>query len=421
MKIEDMLVSGCEDFKYQPDSKLFKSLTECLSTLTNSVLVPKGDRRLDKLSGIIFKETGILTKIVITTAANSWSPMVTIPTVSNQHVLVSDFRRIIIGLNTKSADIIRKTPKVGWVDRSNGTVGGVFSKIECTIFLPLNCLKKSFITPTALAGGLIHEIGHVWTYFDQLAETLRMNWLVEHTTRLMLGTDSDDDRREYLKVFEETSGAKFGKDEGIVVQEKNGDKIRTMLINPIIQGIKSTTKSELFDVMAYEIQSDKFATMHGAGPALAQALEVMGRKLGAKEYRNTGRYLMFEVIKLVAFLSIGFFSKITAVVLLLITNPWYADHPHPYQRLEFIEESLNNVLRDRDLDDKTKKQVLSDIALVRASYKTCKERMTLSQFCWKYILPVGRREFKAFDIQRSLGGLTNNGLYASAAKLTTIY
>lgn len=162
----------------------------------------------------------------------------------------------------------------GWVDIAKAKVGGMFSHITCQMSIGTGLFKGTF-TAGEVAAILLHEIGHIFTYFDMLGTVMTVNTIVKDGLARVL--NEKDSKVKVLKFerfkneLEKKIKQKIQVDPAEMI-DFSDDKVMTIFFGQYVSGFISDQLTHYMDFSASEREADLFAARCGAGPDLAAAI-----------------------------------------------------------------------------------------------------------------------------------------------------
>lgn len=372
-----------------------------------------------KLSKSIKAHSGIYTAITLSNS-NVPNAYVIIPQIDRNHPLLVDYYREVT-TNQDGLKQIKKGQGVfeGAIDRGKSRVSGGFSEFMVKMGITRGLMQQGF-TAEEISAIILHELGHVFTYFEYLGTNITASYVLQHVSRELLGTR--EVKRKY-KIIQEGSDA-LGiqiEDPDALAHTQNETVIQTVLLREVVKKRYSEMDSTTYDMTAWEMLSDQFATRHGAGRALVTALDKMYRTHRLAEYKDTKGYLMTEAFKLLLFIiSIPLTFAIVPFLLLVVIDPNEDLYDKPKSRLARIQRDMIDASKNRDTDADYRKQLVEDIEVIDKIMAEMEERRTLLEMFWITLRPRTRHNYQQMRFQQELEMLVNNSLFVKSAKLNTL-
>ena len=176
-------------------------------------------------------------------------------------------------INNATTDALLDSGKDGWVDLRNGKVGGIFSEMECYIYLDINSLYQQGIKkPGNQMGILLHEIGHIITYMIYCANTASVNQLLSLYAKEAIDAKAlvKQIRFKYINKPEAVEEA-LKKMEGT-----NNRLLFNWEVSKLLYAHHAThSDNSIYDNTAAESLADNFATRCGYGSDLVEGLVIL--------------------------------------------------------------------------------------------------------------------------------------------------
>lgn len=410
---------------------LFTELSETIEGLMQLTILDQNDINQSRLKSVVRKYTGM--DVTFTLIQNTYDAYVHLVQVDKNHVFFQQRSKLLSyqldNYNTT------KTQSAGEVNLKNGTVGGVFSKFPIKIGLGSLFLRNldgtvSEFSAEEVAAILIHELGHAFTTFEYLGKTVMTGLVISGSVRSTAGIT--DTKQRTKVIMKATNDSKIMVDEAFVEKTiaKHGENSDLILLTEHVKNLNSLTKTNVYDSRNCEQIADQFAVKHGAGPALAKALEKLHKFSYNINYRSTYMYVTLEVMKIIStmffagvMIASGPFTMGFGLILLMSHIPGAKIYDDPKDRLIFLKRQLIDDLKKLNMQDVKNKDQIKDIVdsieCIEARIDDVKDRKTWAVAFWDAVTPWGRnreqQEAKAKKLEESL----NNDLFVKAAVLAT--
>ena len=243
----------------------------------NRILHKKYSKTIAKLTGKIF---GIKLKLTI---KDDYGMAYCFPnpiTLSNP-LLDSSMRNSLEGnINETDYDGHEKYLKTlianpGTIDRKKAKVGGGFSEIECEMVLDIVTLVRVMRgTGTEIFATFLHEIGHLWSYFEESTSVRSGNAFLNEVVTNLKSEGKNFSVKEYSAHIKD-----LAKDKDIhldIVDQMQGTDSRPIFTIKVLRMADELARSELNslgeDNLEAERQADMFAARCGYGVELARFL-----------------------------------------------------------------------------------------------------------------------------------------------------
>lgn len=431
-----LLALSEEAIAYQ-NPYLFNELTLIFSELKSSGLVVTDELlRNTRLSKVIKDSKNGLGLSVNFKAVRDERPnaYVVLPQIDINHPLLSNYRKKVVS-NTDGkvlAKLNQAKESVGTVDRLAGKVTGPMSDIEFDLTLTTGLLAGD-LTPDEVASVVLHELGHLFSYFECLGEALVTSAALAYATSEFLGTTDVKKRIKVLTDVEQGLSVNLQNKEELC-EIQNGEVLQTVILKERIEVTRSDMGAGIFDMRAWEAASDLFASRMGASKSLTSALSKLYE--GHASTYSTTRYLLGQlcvVLNRVFLLVAGVLlvspylrqvwlgvSFIFAAFAGVSQNPFIDDYDPPGLRMEKIKRDLLGRLKDPELPKEYVKGILEDIDAIENLRERMTDRETFWQKAWVFISPSVRGARRTYNKVQELEQLANNSLYVKAAELKSL-
>ena len=300
-------------------STFFKELIECYDYYYENKS-PRTIYDIDakaKLENIIKKHTGI--KVNVSKGYKCFAMMP--PDINKNHVLVQakGLQDYFKNKNVKNGYI------KGNVDIKNYKVSGDFSNIEIELFLePDLMFGRNRLTSRQLAAVTLHEVGHMFSYFSMVYHAFLYNIPMMATlNRITKCKNSDEIKVELKKHNEEnTTYTKVDVDE---LGNKKKEVVMLVLLTNYSNDLKTINKNtNFYDTVNTEYIADKYATRHGAGKDIVEALEAMYKVYGVKLNQDNRLKILLMDFCMLTLTILAAMSAVGSLILFSGSNLLYS-------------------------------------------------------------------------------------------------
>lgn len=407
---------GMEAIQVQSEM-LFKELTLAFQRIRDEKAF-KGKALKDiDVSGIVLKHTGIKLSFTVEDT-DDMNAYVHIPTVDKNNPLVYNYFKPYLG--SDDFDGIIKNKKMdqvlGWVDLAAGRLGGVYSEIEHKAVVLRGMFQSRLLTCEEIAAVMLHEIGHLFTYYEFLGHTLTTNVILHAATQQFFG--SDDKIRKVRIVHETCKALKVDIDDVESLIECNDKEVfQTVFVRQKIMHTRSSLGTPVYDLTATEVLADQYATRMGAGRHLATGLDTIMRHYGGgSSYRTSAGHVIATVFNVVLFL---FMSAITfgLFLLILFINPAMKTYDPPEARIRRIRNEMMVIIKSNKITKERKAEVMDDIKAIDLLLKRVEDKRGLIEMFYTSVLPSGRKQYQQLRFQVDLERLVNNDLFLTHERI----
>lgn len=321
---------------------------------------------------------------------------------------------------------------IGWVDRVNHKVGGIFTEIEFDTKLSTALIKN--LSADKVAAILLHEIGHAFTTLEYLTGVLCRNYAMGSIAQVIFRqTDLDakvllinsvkdgiTNAKNYPHLsnneYQSKTGRKFTItgdiiDTQVAAEAKTEEELTIYLINAAIKPFYSDSGNYYYDTSGAEFLADQFAVRCGAGASLVEGLHEV---YSSHMERNLAIRILASVVEL---LLIGYALTALIIIVSVALTPYpIKQYDAPKDRIIRIRNEMVDALKDPDLDPKHKKRYIDDIERCNVLLREYNRYFSIIGFVTRMIFPSKRKQHNDMLLQKKLEALANTNLFASAAK-----
>lgn len=366
---------------------------------------------------IVKKHTGITIDFVIEDS-NDLNAYVLIPTVDRNNPLVYNYFKPHLG--SDDFDSLIKNKKMdqvlGWVDLSSGRLGGVYSDIKHKAVVLSGMFESRLLSAEEITAVMLHEIGHLFTYYEFLGHTLTTNVILHAATQQFF--KSDDKLRKVRIVHETCKALKVDIDDVESLIECNDKEVfQTIFVRKKILYTRSSLGTPVYDLTATEALADQYATRMGAGRHLATGLNTIMRHYGGgSSYRSTTGHVIVTVAKVIMFM-LATFMTFGAFMLILFINPAEKTYDPPEARIRRIRNEMMSIIKSPKVLPARKAEVLEDLRTIDLLLKQVDDKRGLIEMFYTSVLPSGRKQYQQLQFQVELERLVNNDLFVAHERL----
>lgn len=357
----------------------------------------------------------------------------------------------------KLQDIKKKAERVGSVDLKTSKVHGLFAKEFAFISIGWVFLVTDVLTDEEVAASLCHEIGHVFTNFEFVADLVTFN----HTLRALVNTTvSKMPTSQKTVIFKEIlEGEELSQivDAKELAKLQSPNAVAAWVGEAKLRKIQSEYGLDQYDMTTNEGLADQFASRHHFNKALVSGLvkiiAVGGEDIKAKNIRQAALEKARIVSDVFGYgaLAAGGIAGLTGIpvmagvaiatgVLSLVAKIWSftlggattrvnvtqeSIHDSGITRLRRLKEDMITKIKDPKLPKDEVQEALSCIAQVDRYLEGVKkfEGSTLDQIFFNSLFIIEKafvKRDKQEAIARQLEELMNNDLFVRASELKLI-
>lgn len=357
----------------------------------------------------------------------------------------------------KLQDIKKKAERVGSVDLKTSKVNGLFAKETAFISVGWVFLVTNILTDEEVAASLCHEIGHVFTNFEFVADLVTFN----HTLRALVNTTvSKIPTTQKTVIFKEILE---GEELSQIVEAKelarleSPNAVAAWVGEAKLRKIQSEYGLDQYDMTTNEGLADQFASRHHFNKALVSGLvkiiAIAGEDIKAKNIRQAALEKARIVSDVFGYgaMAVGVTAGLAGIPILVgvaiassvisaVARIWSftlggafvrvnvtqeSIHDSGITRLRRLKEDMVTKIKDPKLPKDEVQEALSCIAQVDRYLEGVKkfEGSTLDQVFFNGLFIIEKafvKRDKQEAIARQLEELMNNDLFVRATELKLI-
>lgn len=407
-----------EVVNFQPNAEFFKGLTLAVKQLRQDKdFTPTSDHAVS-IAKIIYQNTGIKVALYFdgSKEPNAW---VHVPDIKKDHPFILEMWAPFT--NHTDAHLMMQIQKKkrlsGTVDLKRGRLGGSFSDFEVRMAITHGLLRSTRFKDEEIAAILLHECGHVLTYFEFLVSSIRTNIILGAVAENVVKEPNEQRRIEILDATSKHFNWEM-EDPADLVKAKNGETVYIVLLEKHREKMRNELGADIYDLRTFESISDQYAVRMGAGRALATGLDKLYHNDMSK--RSTAFFLFIEVVKLLAILLMAYYGPIRLIFVMIAYDPTYRIYDRPGERLDRIRKQLIEASKNRQLTGIQKHQLKADIEMVEMLLKEYNDRRTFYEFAYTTFLPKARDQNNRILYQQQLEDLASNELFVRSMTLSTM-
>lgn len=326
---------------------------------------------------------------------------------------------------------IKKNPVHGKVDLDKGMVSGLYSEILSDIMMDLTLIKDFNFTPEEVAAIVLHELGHIFTYYQFLDQMTFGGLVTLIAAREMAGIEDKQQKEYVLKLAEDIMGIDVEDADKII---DNPEDAHVILFREYVTQKQSSTTYGLYDLRNVEQLADQFCVKHGAGKYQASALY----KLYRLDYNSATLTPMMHILKnataMIPYIVIqcyqpfilGTFPVVIGMNVLIATM-WYLlfnmpglkIYDSPEARVKYLKMMMIDNLK-KAKDGETKALITAEIESVDEQLKLLDDKRSLATLFWESVPSIFRTAKEQERAAKELEALLFNDLYYQSSRFTTL-
>lgn len=402
------LFPSTEAIKDQGD-RFFKRLTEVITKLKEDHGNPYrwGRTELGMIEAVIKEETNAPVRVSL----NDFGPSILVPSLADTSPLFrdSDFTGQTL-LKYSNKGVLS-----GSIDLNTGKLKGDFTKIHADVLLNPELLFNSNVTAEEHAASILHELGHLFTYYEFLTRSTRTNWAIKEIVNNVTGIDDPAERKTILvSTLSDVATNKLDIEK--LSQLSKPEQIVALVIADQKSKSISEIGTDIYDMVNWEFLSDQYVVKHGGGRAL---LSLYDKILNREKQRSKHLHFTIEALKasgLIITLPLSFWL-LPMAMLLDHFNFAKKLYDRPETRLTRIRNQMIQSLKDYKLDDNIRKRIRSDIEYIDTIIKPGRDRLTFVGMILNKVIPFRKERYDQEKMQYELERLAMNDLFVKAYDL----
>lgn len=325
--------------------------------------------------------------------------------------------------------LTRNRALLGVVDVANAKVSGGLSKLVSTLYLTTAMftgegVKEEYrLTDIELAAVICHELGHIFSYFENIIAVSQVNVAVASAVNCLMNSQDDEIKLRVLSEFEKHADIKL-EDKDTIISSMDKDGLYTHIATETLAQQSCLIGSNEYREEQWERASDAFATRLGGGAELTSALVKFHRShalswYGDRSMMSTPAHIAVEVATYAMMTAVailgngGAFGAIFGAVL-GTGDPSLNIHGTCEERFRYIRQQMVDELK-MVKNDKLRKKILEDISRVDGILVNVNDKRRLIDLVYEHVL--NRKSAKGKKFNKELESLMYNELFVSAHKM----
>ena len=393
------------------NTTFFDELTLAFDEVKNLKETDVGDSEpIYRISKIIKNHTNLNITI---DAENDYPPCIDIPNIDRNNPLINAAQRAIVN-STDGLTMIESSNEVlhGTVNIKTAKVSGVFSDIKAKMYLGKAFIQGNKYSSQELAAITLHEVGHLFTYFEFITRTVRTNQVLAGLSKILDGSENQEKRE--VALLSAKKALKLDKLDLSQLKDVNTKTTQVVLIHGVVKETRTELGYNLFAESSWEYLCDQFSARHGAGVHLATALSKIYKSQYNISYRSLAVYLVVEMIKVILISNLAFLGILFLVVMLDSQDGGGYDLPSA--RLKRIRDQATQYLKNKQISDVERRRILDEIESIDKLLAEMTNRKQLFTYIHEFFSKRTRDERAYRKLQYELEDIAMNDLYVKAAE-----
>lgn len=384
-----------------------------------------------KIESAIFKRFGIRTFFNVN--VHPIVGAVIVLPINNNHVLVDKDYHGDFLLDEHSRIVNTFNDKKGSIDIASAKVSGIFSQYEHKLYFSAweNVLTFN-LTVEEQCAIILHEIGHVFTYYLLSDRMSRINQVLADLNRDINDNKEDKILYHYKELDLLTEGSANYEE---LINTKDRKILGIKLFKKFNLSVSTLMKNGKYDQTSSEQLADMFSARFGYSKELITGLDKLHIEyssarntsiyrlvMGAEIFFITWRSLGLIVLVAAGHPVIGLLHGLFSVFLLSRAGSEYKDYTYDdvKQRYLRIKQQLVSAFKDNRLAEEEAKSLLSQLEVVDSIIEQTKDSEFLLKPLADFIFSKNKSAREDIVLQQTLEKLANSDLFALAAKFKHI-
>lgn len=149
----------------------------------------------------------------------------------------------------------------GSLNYKQAKVGGVFNKITAKITFTAPLILR--FEPYESASVLLHELGHIWTYYEQLGIAMYRNFIISNTIKEILSVKGEEEKFKF--VLDKNNIWDLEMDEEMVkkIAKMDDEKFTKVMLGATSRYTASEVGFVMYNYNSSEVVADQFMARFG--------------------------------------------------------------------------------------------------------------------------------------------------------------
>jgi hypothetical protein len=408
---------GLETIDPQHNHSLFDALTAEFRLVNRRQRIKKedGQRLVERLTSLTFKKTGMNVSYRLV-GGYDINASVMWPLIDRNHPLMKETLRELEEPPTTIGSLKRKKETLeAAVDIKRSRVSGLFSKFPIQIQFFTTLLIREILTAEEAAAIVLHELGHIFTYFEYFGKTISTNFVLDYVARELVQTHDPVIGYRLIKEACETLDITIN-DPKAILASTNPSTIYTIFLQATAAQRVVELNSKHYDRSAAEMLADQFASRHGAGYHLVVALNKIDRYYDPVVFYSPSYFLFTSTMAwLAGIVMIPVFMPLVFGFLFFQHSTKERRYDDSKARYERIRRDLIAQLKDRTLDRAIYQEIVENIKGIDEILETIYHHRDLVEVLVDST--IRRREMNQLEFQQRLEQFVHNDLFYHATRL----
>lgn len=417
-----MLIYATESVDFQGDG-FFKALVAVITRLKIDDDYTTSSVDNSGFSSVVKDYTGLNVRLNFVPNDNNLEAFATLPTFDLNH----PFLRLnipankVMGASDSMAVLKTLGDKIkGGIDKHKCQVSGFYSQIPLDVTISTGYLRSPIFTEEHIAAILIHEIGHLFTYFEYIGVVAFGSMVIAETSRQLLEVNSIEARMDIITYADDLLGVERHLPDDLDKMANNAETAHVILLRNYVAQTYTTGRFPVYDVRNVEQLADIFTVKHGAGRAMASAIQSIGQATFDTSNQSQAVFLIIGVLTGLNKIIQAIGGPGDAIISFFMSAPGVKIYDSPEDRIKFIRNILANEINE-DFKGVDKDQIIKDVQAIDNILKTVKDKRRLIQIFWETIPSPASSRRKQEQAAKEFESILYNDLQYQAALISKTY
>jgi hypothetical protein len=402
-----------ENIDWQKNNPLGPELEAELENLRGAGRVRLKDVKDSRINDIIFKHTGI--KSVTVGMPDDYNAYAMWPSLTSDHPFLED--QGTKGLHRQHVSGGKpKAPFVGGVNTKMGRLTGDFSKIHHEMGIGMPFLNDKRFDVKEIVAIMLHEIGHLFTYYSHLLQILTTNYHMKETVERAFEIKDEEQRIAFCTKAQLKRGELSSMDE--IGKAKSKEQLQVIFFNDILKDSNSELGSDLYSHRGWEYLADRFATRHGYGDQIVSGLARMYDIYGVVNPADTWGYRIVQFV-FFAFLTMAYGLSL---LILALTDQQQKVYDDPKKRFQVVRKGVIENMKATNASKEDIREMLRQINRIDEIVNKMEDDLP-SSFEWlqrTFGFIRGREQYRNITTQQLLEHFANSEFRVQAERFNQL-
>lgn len=396
---------------------------------TNNADIIANCKAVKMLEEVTLKRFGLRIQIL----PSSDTIMAVLPMFSNKHhIFLPEHHHGNFEIDEQEILLKRWGGKTGTIDLARAKVSGVFSEYVHRFYMnPYFIYNTTNCTPEELSAVYLHEIGHLFTYYEFASRLEKTNQVLAEMSKMI--KNSEDIGKINYK-YQEFMTLTDSEERDAITEKTDRQVISMTLFLKYVDFVKSQLSDNKYDETSAEAAADLFSSRFGKGRDLVSALNRFESSFGVYNDENQlfALKLVVNTCDIIVFAAFIFSTMglttaalVPSLLLVLTTGNYiytsgdrFVDMTYDTlkDRYKRVRAQYINILKERIYSKEETQKVLEDIYAMDDIIKNTGEFTSIGRKLSNMIFSTNRKASNSVVAQKLLEALASNDLYVNSSE-----